>query len=767
MTKLCGNITAFLIICQLSSYSVLASLEINPSNIDQKNKIDLGIDSESNPSNIDAYVRDKVIKIFEKIGEKFGATKEYIEAIVATPIQTLIDQYGEQKGKDVIALRPAALSAISDLASDLVSGLTGCNLNYDCTVPAVELYKKKYPQQRILLMIIGTVFRNEKKLSPQHLRTAIQLEMDYFGSTIDGLIIDSSNIIKIAMQFVNELGLQNYVVILNDVRIINAILMYLEAPFGKEVKIKEFFDGKNSRKPKENEWRESVSAGLIELGCNSDKVNSFVNFCISYQNENPHTVLGQLKTLLTEISGTLGSDLDSAIVHISSILSNFSSEKFKHIKFDPSFARLPNFYNGLWLEMRLLCSSKVAEFADVALLGGGAFKINEVQGVGWAFGLDRLLIAMSQLGLIKRNLQPRLVLYNFISINSEINEVCRRIIEKVGIPTDCVHPLHLELLSQNTVVVNVSEGTCLSGEGNIPEEQLTEVLNIIKTETGSESSSSSTSTPFPPCEEITLPQTTSTNSPTNSFQSNMLSGSADQSIDSSSSQSKSPDASPKITTPKSKIPTKTHPLLENFLKLKERSQSVEYLPTDSKEKIPPMERSPSLSPKRNGNSYDSISLSKCNPRPKSVIPNLPDIALNNSPASNAGQSNSHTPNNKNNDKKQSSTSGVKSSKSNSSSNVGQNKPHTPNNKNNDKKQLSTSGVESPRNNSSSNTHQYSQHINDTNAFDKNNNYTRNVSPSSLINIPMNGQSPSSSSSSSLRRGLSPNGTRSPSPSSYT
>ncbi len=305
---------------------------------------------------LDMAKRNLVMNKIRRIFERFGY--DQIETPIINPAETILGKYGDEGNRLTYNFDDAGGRRIS--------------LPFDLTVPFARYYASNWqnlpkPFKRYQ---IQRVWRAEK---PQkgRLREFYQCDIDTIGTT--NLIADAETV-KVIVEVLKELNF-NFRVKVNSRRLINEILKGFKVPEDRFISVITIID--KLEKIGEREVLKELS-GIP----NSRKI---------------------LKTLRPKETNekTLESLSKYDLAEIKEFLSNCKAlgVEDKYIEFDPSLARGLDYYTGMVFE-------GVSQNSDFGTLCGGGrydnlcgmFCDESFSGVGVAFGFERIILLMEELG---------------------------------------------------------------------------------------------------------------------------------------------------------------------------------------------------------------------------------------------------------------------------------------------------------------------------------------------------------------------------------
>lgn len=301
-------------------------------------------------------VMDKIRKVFERFGY------DAIETPIICPADTILGKYGDEGDRLTYNFDDAGGRRLA--------------LPFDLTVPFARFFAANYrdlplPFKRYQ---IQRVWRAEK---PQkgRLREFYQCDIDIIGTK--NLIADAE-IAKVIVQVFKELGI-NFTIKVNSRRLMNAVLKDLNIPKDKITGVIRIID-------KILKIGEQAAIKELEtLGINTpEKMLSLLK-----PEQNTKATLEKFSKYDTE-----------EIKNFLDICKNFEIKEY--LEFDPSLARGLDYYTGIIYEV----VSKDCDFGTICAGGRyddlcGLFCNEDFSGVGVAFGFERIMLLLEQLGAFK------------------------------------------------------------------------------------------------------------------------------------------------------------------------------------------------------------------------------------------------------------------------------------------------------------------------------------------------------------------------------
>ena len=312
----------------------------------------------------------KVIKVFESYGYSPLETPalEYAE--------TLLGKYGDESEKQLYRFKD--------------NGGRDVGMRFDLTVPlarVVAMYQNKIPLP-FKRYQIQPVYRAEK---PQkgRFREFYQCDVDCVGS--DSMKADAEYIM-IARDLMKELGVKDYVVKINNRKILNGFFEYAG------VKPKQVRDVFVAIDKLDKIGEAGVSKELKQVGLNTDQVKKIMEFA---------KVTGKNIEIISSLEKLISNTKDGkqGVLELTQVVDYVKAVGIseKECQIDLSLARGLEYYTGTVFETVIKGAEKIG-----SVIGGGRydelvgmFLGKPVPAVGYSVGLDRLFIALKELKLIK------------------------------------------------------------------------------------------------------------------------------------------------------------------------------------------------------------------------------------------------------------------------------------------------------------------------------------------------------------------------------
>ncbi|HKY22853.1 MAG TPA: histidine--tRNA ligase [Vicinamibacterales bacterium] len=319
----------------------------------------------------DVRRRDYVVGIIREVYDRYGF--EPLETPAAENIDTLLGKYGEEGNKLVFK--------ILKRGEHEASGQADLALRYDLTVPfarVVAEYQATLP--RIFKRYqIQPVWRAERPARGRF-REFYQCDIDAIGSTS---VLVEVELLAAASEVLTRLGFKDFVVKLNDRRLLTALLTTAGVPAAGHTEALTALD-KLDKIGVEGVMKEFESRGI-----DAHSTARCMEFFTGGGKE--EGVLDRLQRFLG------GAEMVETMTTIMSMAQ--STPAAGHVRIDPSLARGLSYYTGAIMEITV---------PDLpGSLGGGGrydnligmFLGREVPACGFSLGLERILVAMHERGM--------------------------------------------------------------------------------------------------------------------------------------------------------------------------------------------------------------------------------------------------------------------------------------------------------------------------------------------------------------------------------
>jgi len=201
----------------------------------------------------EAIARREVLAVVEEIFRRFGFSP--IETPALENLNVLYAKtYGEESGKEIFKIEGEDAALRYDFTVPLARFIA---MNKDTPLPF-----KRYQ--------IGPIWRKDE---PQRMRYRefLQADIDIVGSSE---LISDAEVIAVAAQILDELGISGYKILINDRIILNGILSFFGIPNEKSLQAIRLIDKLSKI------GNEEVIKGLVGLGIKQENATSLIEFII-------------------------------------------------------------------------------------------------------------------------------------------------------------------------------------------------------------------------------------------------------------------------------------------------------------------------------------------------------------------------------------------------------------------------------------------------------------------------------------------------------
>jgi histidyl-tRNA synthetase len=243
----------------------------------------------------------------------------------------------------------------------------------------LEIYRK---DQVITVGMPGDVFRAENP-DAFHFQEFFQYEFDRFTKNVN--VVDIWDIFRYAMDVLRNLEINDYTIRIND----RIIVWFIADQYNQDhTSFQNWLD--NSDKSTYDPYADRASTLCTNLhgkfGCLHEQVQTLIRFIYGGS-----SIIDNLTNLCTAYQNT---QLEPVFSQMLSLLRDYGLPTDRFV-IDPALARGANYYNGMIFEIM------TPETRGAAIFGGGVFSIKHceaeemINGVGGAFGTERLTMALS------------------------------------------------------------------------------------------------------------------------------------------------------------------------------------------------------------------------------------------------------------------------------------------------------------------------------------------------------------------------------------
>ena len=337
----------------------------------------------------EVYKRNYIFQILRSVFESYGY--QPIETPTLENLETLTGKYGEEgdrlifkvlpRGEKLEKLLNAAVSAGADASKTFQKGVEEA-LRYDLTVPFARFVVQhrnslSFPFKRYQIQPVWRADRPQKG----RFREFYQCDADVVGSRSLWQEVELVGIYDAAFARMNL----PVVVKINHRKVLTGLAEVMGAP-------EKMIDLTVALDKLDKIGRSKVEAELLERGFSPEAIARLAPvFEASKGND---AAFAAFEDLLG--SSTVGQEGLAELRWLFARLKNTRAT----VEFDITLARGLNYYTGCIFEVK-------AEGVDLGSIGGGGryddltglFGMKDVPGVGISFGLDRIYLALEELGL--------------------------------------------------------------------------------------------------------------------------------------------------------------------------------------------------------------------------------------------------------------------------------------------------------------------------------------------------------------------------------
>lgn len=357
----------------------------------------------------DMIPRQRILDSIRSVFEKFGFLPLDTPVIEREEILTGGD---ENFSKQIFRIRSS-------------SGEDNLALRFDLTVPLARVIAA-YPseiQKPFKRYQIGKAYRGESSQKGRF-REFIQCDADIVGAP--GVIADAE-IIALIYETLFTLGFKEFVVRVNNRKILNSLSAYAKFDSKKNSSVLRIID-KLDRDGWKIVKRELESEKSTEL---SESQTDLIKKFIDLRSEKKETLLGSLKELMKNSPEALEGieELQEIIQYVRSM-----NVPEKYWTIDLSVARGLGYYTGPVFEAQLTNLPSIGSVFAGGRYDGlvARFSSAPVPATGASLGVDRLFAAMEELKMIKQDTSiTKVLMLNFDpTLSSEALEIVTELREK-------------------------------------------------------------------------------------------------------------------------------------------------------------------------------------------------------------------------------------------------------------------------------------------------------------------------------------------------
>ncbi len=301
-------------------------------------------------------------------------------------------------------------------------------LRYDLTVPLARVVAQY--GDRIVRPFkryqTGKVWRGEKPQAGRF-REFVQFDADIVGSN---RMTADAEIVSIMYETMRKLGFENFLIRVNNRKILNGLSEYAGFPSEKALDVLRLID-----KLDKVEWDQISKDMESELGFNADQISSIDRFLKLRSGSKGDTISG-VRSLMS--NSPMAMEGIKELEEISNLLDGMGVPADKWA-IDLSVARGLGYYTGPVFEAILTDLPAIGSvfsggrYDDLVERFGSA----NVPAVGASVGVDRLFAAMEKLDLVKRERNTAKVLV--LNFDPECEALCAGVVadlRRAGIPAE-------------------------------------------------------------------------------------------------------------------------------------------------------------------------------------------------------------------------------------------------------------------------------------------------------------------------------------------
>jgi len=306
----------------------------------------------------EAIARREVLAVVEEIFRRFGFSP--IETPALENLNVLYAKtYGEESGKEIFKIEGEDAALRYDFTVPLARFIA---MNKDTPLPF-----KRYQ--------IGPIWRKDE---PQRMRYRefLQADIDIIGSSE---LISDAEVVAVAAQVLDELGVSGYKILINDRIILNGIISFFGVPKEKNVEAIRLID----KLPKVG--NEEVIEGLVGLGVKQENARSLIEFIIKEEDNDEK---------LNRVEANIG--IKEEINKLRELIRLIGLYKVKgDIVVDLSLARGLDYYTSFVWEF--IVYDKNGKRLPTIVAGGrydnliGIFLNQQIPATGISIGIDRIM----------------------------------------------------------------------------------------------------------------------------------------------------------------------------------------------------------------------------------------------------------------------------------------------------------------------------------------------------------------------------------------
>lgn len=299
---------------------------------------------------LDMELREYAMAKIKETYRKFGFS------LIETPAIEHIENLTNKQGGENEMLIFRILKRGEKLEkTDNVNDMCDCGLRYDLTVPLARFFANNmndlpYPFKALQ---IGASWRADR---PQkgRFRQFTQCDIDIIG---DGSNLAEIELISATSEMLYQLGLGDFVVRINDRRILKAMALFCKFPVEKLDEVYIALDKIDKI------GTDGVKNILLSMELDKDSVEEYIQF---FENNRRYQISSEF--LGNKFESTLSSEIiqnmDEIIACVRTVISNKGT-----VVFDPTLVRGMSYYTGPIFEIELVDKSNMS----LSIAGGGRY----------------------------------------------------------------------------------------------------------------------------------------------------------------------------------------------------------------------------------------------------------------------------------------------------------------------------------------------------------------------------------------------------------
>ncbi len=352
--------------------------------------------------------RQFILNTIKSVFEKFGF--QPLETPAMENLSVLTGKYGAEGDQLLYKILNSGnyLSKVNEEdyqigSQKMTSKIAGKGLRYDLTVPfaryvVMNQHEITFPFKRYQIQPVWRADRPQKG----RYREFYQCDADVVGTKS---LICESEIILMINEVLQNLGITDFTIKINNRKLLTAITELIGEE-GKEAAFCVAIDKLDKI------GREKVEEELSNNGYSAEALKRLAPV-FEMQGSN-NEILNKLNVLFS--TSELGNDGVNELKEVFEYLNNFGLVE-GHVKLDLTLARGLSYYTGVIIEVQVNNST-----IKSSITGGGrydnltgVFGMNDVSGVGFSFGVDRIFDVMDDLNLFPNEYEAstKVMLLNF------------------------------------------------------------------------------------------------------------------------------------------------------------------------------------------------------------------------------------------------------------------------------------------------------------------------------------------------------------------